>query len=277
MNRIFYLLFLFFSFTAFSQDTISFYFETDKYELSATEKIRLREWIIKNRKSKILSIRGYTDEVGTNQYNDTLSQKRVKSIYRSIVGKIKIREDFKTISYGENFKQSEIKAENRRASIYYLKEEDLDKEQEVLGLSLVTIEKEEEIVEIPDDAPLHVKVAAAKVGDKIILKNINFYQNTFQTTQESQAALYDLLFVLQNNPNLTIQIQGHICCVDSDRRNLSLERAKQVRRFLMYKGIPMHRVSVTGYGVRYPIYPIPEDNEEQAAANRRVEIEILSK
>ena len=44
-----------------------------------------------------------------------------------------------------------------------------------------------------------------------------------------------------------------------------------------YTKLLRHRVSVTGYGVRYPIYPIPEDNEEQAAANRRVEIEILSK
>ncbi len=39
----------------------------------------------------------------------------------------------------------------------------------------------------------------------------------------------------------------------------------------------MTRISVTGFGVNYPIYPIPEANEEQAAANRRVEIEILSK
>lgn len=277
MNRIFYLLFLFFSLSVFSQDTISFYFETDKFVLASSEKIRLREWIIQNRKSKILSIRGYTDEVGTDEYNSGLSQKRVDFVYRSIIGKVNIREDFKTISYGENFKQSEIKAENRRATIYYLKEEELDKENQVLGIKSEVEPDTINIAKVSDDAPLHEKVAAAKRGDKIILKNINFYQNTFQITPESQPALYDLLFVLQNNPSLTIQVQGHICCVDDDRRNLSLERAKQVRRFLMFKGIPMQRVSVTGYGVRYPIYPIPEDNEEQAAANRRVEIEILSK
>jgi outer membrane protein OmpA-like peptidoglycan-associated protein len=89
--------------------------------------------------------------------------------------------------------------------------------------------------------------------------------------------MYDLLFVMQNNPNLKIQLQGHICCVDKDRRNLSLERAKQIRRFLVYNGIPVGRVTVTGFGVTQPIYPIPEENEEQAAANRRVEMEILSK
>ncbi|VXC30572.1 conserved hypothetical protein [Flavobacterium sp. 9AF] len=109
------------------------------------------------------------------------------------------------------------------------------------------------------------------------MKNINFYQNTFAITPESNEALNDLLFVMQNNPTLKIEIQGHICCVSSDRRKLSLERAKQVRRFLAAKGIELTRVSVTGFGINHPIYPIPEANEEQAAANRRVEIEILSK
>lgn len=277
MNRIFYLLFLFFSLSVFSQDTISFYFETNEYILSANEKLRLREWIIQNRTSKILAIKGYTDEVGTDEYNEELSQKRVQFLYRSVIGKVNIREDFKTISYGENFKQSKIKAENRRGTIYYLREEELHKENQVLGIQPEQPSDTLVVAKVSDEAPLHEKIAAAKRGDKIILKNINFYQNTFQITPESQSALYDLLFVLQNNPGLNIQIQGHICCVDDDRRNLSLERAKQVRRFLMFKGIPMQRVTVTGFGVRYPIYPIPEDDEEKAAANRRVEIEILSK
>ena len=89
--------------------------------------------------------------------------------------------------------------------------------------------------------------------------------------------MYDLLFVMQNNPSLKIQIQGHICCIAKDGRNLSLERAKQVRRWLVYQRIPQYRITVTGFGTTQPIYPIPEENEEQAAANRRVEIEIISK
>lgn len=254
----------------FSQDTISFYFDTGKHELNKTESQRLSNWIKVNTTSKILAIYGYTDEVGSKESNDTLSQRRVVFIYDKVKGNVTIREDFKTISFGENFKRDKNQSKNRRATIFYLQEKDLDKENEVLGL-------EEKEIEIPEDLPLHEKVKLAKVGTKIKLKNINFFQNTFQTTPESQAALYDLLFVMQNNPNLKIQIQGHICCVDIDRRNLSLDRAKQVRRFLQWKGIPMGRVSVTGFGTTRPIYPIPEDNEEQAAANRRVEIEILSK
>jgi len=255
---------------SFAQEQFSVYFESNKSDLTNKELLRLEDWIQKNIKSKIVAINGYTDEVGSTQYNDSLAQKRVDFIADYILDKVAIREDFKTRSYGENFNQSQNKAENRKATIYYILEKDLERENEILGI-------EEEEIEIDDNLPLHEKIKLAKKGTRIRLKDINFFQNTFAITPESNGALYDLLFVLQNNPNLKIEIQGHICCVSSDRRKLSLERAKQVRRFLVVKGIEMTRISVTGFGVNHPIYPIPEANEEQAAANRRVEIEILSK
>jgi outer membrane protein OmpA-like peptidoglycan-associated protein len=260
---------LFFGLTMFSQEQFSVYFETNKFELNKTESLTLDKWINENKTSKIVAINGYTDEVGSTGYNDTLALKRVQSIFNLIKEKVTIREDYKSISVGENFKQSHIQSENRRATIYYILEKDLAREDEILGI-------QQEIV-IPENAPLHEKVALAKVGTKIVLSNINFYQNTFAITPESNGALYDLLYVMQNNPNLKIQVQGHICCIDKDRRNLSLDRAKQVRRFLVFKGIPMHRVTVTGFGVTKPIYEIPEANDEEAAANRRVEIEITAK
>jgi outer membrane protein OmpA-like peptidoglycan-associated protein len=260
--------------TVVGQEQFSVYFDTDKYHLTPVQSKRLKEWITANGTSKIVAIHGFTDEVGSVGYNDTLAQKRVDFIYEQIKDKVTIREDFKTISYGKNFMQSINQAENRRATIFYILEKDLARENEILGIQS---DENVEGLEITEDMALHEKVARAKVGTKIILKNINFFQNTFATVPESQGTMYDLLFVMQNNPNLKIQLQGHICCVDKDRRNLSLERAKQIRRFLVYNGIPVGRVTVTGFGVTQPIYPIPEESEEQAAANRRVEMEILSK
>lgn len=265
-----YLLFVLFQMT-FAQEQVVFYFDNNKFELNKTELVKLQKWITENKTSKILSITGSTDEVGTSGYNDTLSQKRVSYVFNQVNGKVNIRPDFKSISLGEKGATSSNKAENRKAIIHYLLEKDLDKEDEVLGI------KEEPEVVIPEDAPLAEKVKLAKVGTKITLKNINFYQNTFATMPESQGTLYDLLFVMQNNPELIIEIQGHICCIDKDYRNLSTDRAKQIKRFLVYNGIQDYRVKTKGFGVSQPIYPIPEATPEQAAANRRVEIEILSK
>ena len=257
---------------SFSQEQVTFYFDNNKFELNKTESAKLQKWMSENTTSKILSITGSTDEVGTSGYNDTLSQKRVSYVFNQIKGKVNIRPDFKSISLGEKGATSTNKAENRKAIIHYLLEKDLDKEDEVLGIK----EEEPEVV-VPDDAPLAEKVKSAKVGTKITLKNINFYQNTFATMPESQGTLYDLLFVMQNNPELKIEIQGHICCIDKDYRNLSTDRAKQIKRFLVYNGIQDYRVKTKGFGVSQPIHPIPEATPEQAAENRRVEIEILSK
>lgn len=271
MKFVFSIVFFWFGYFAFSQEQVTFYFDTDKFELNKTESAKLQQWITENKTSKILSITGSTDEVGTSGYNDTLSQKRVSYIFNHVNGKINIRPDFKSISLGEKGATSTNKAENRKAIIHYLLEKDLEKEDEILGI------KEAVEVIIPENATLEEKVKLSKVGAKIVLKNINFYQNTFATVPESQGAMYDLLYVMQNYPNLKIEIQGHICCIDKDYRNLSTDRAKQIKRFLVYSGIPQHRIQTKGFGVSQPIYPIPEASEEQAAANRRVEIQILSK
>ncbi|WP_317163247.1 OmpA family protein [Flavobacterium profundi] len=252
----------------FAQEQFTVYFESNKSDLTPKERLRLEDWMYKNSKSKIVAINGYTDEVGTTAYNDSLAQKRVDFISEFVLEKVPIRDDFKTRSYGEKFNQSENRAENRKATIYYILEKDLHRENEILGIKDIVID---------ENLPLFEKIKLAKKGTKIRLKDINFFQNTFAITPESNNALNDLLYVMQNNPTLQIEIQGHICCVSSDRRKLSLERAKQVRRFLVAKGIPITRMAVTGFGINHPIYPIPEANEEQAAANRRVEIEILSK
>lgn len=255
-----------------AQEQFSVYFDSNKFDITKKEELKLKAWVEANTTSKIVAINGYTDEVGSSGYNDTLAQNRVDFIFDFVKDKVKIRSDFKARSYGENFNQSQNKAENRKVTIYYILEKDLANENVILGIKDTIYDDE-----ITDDMPIHEKIKRAKVGTKIILKEINFFQNTFAITPESNEALYDLLFVMQNNPNLKIQIQGHICCVDNDRKNLSLERAKQVRRFLVFKGVLEKRITVTGIGVREPLYPIPEANKEQAAANRRVEIEILSK
>lgn len=267
-----FVLFFCIGFCGFSQEQFTVYFDTNKFELHPAELTKLHDWIAQNKTSKILSITGSTDEVGSIGYNDTLSQKRVRYVFDQVNGKINIRSDYKSISLGEKGATSLNKAENRKATLHFLTEKEAYKENEILGIVTPI-----DVPPLPENASLAEKVKWAKVGTKIVLKNINFYQNTFATVPESQGALYDLLFVLQNNENLKIEIQGHICCIDKDYRNLSSDRAKQIKRFLVFNGIPQQRIQTKGFGVSQPIFPIPEANEVQAAANRRVEIEILSK
>jgi len=114
--------------TCFAQEKFTLYFESNKFELNIKENTKLSTWISENKNNKIVAIHGFTDEDGTNGFNDTLAQKRVNYIFNAVKNQIKIREDFKTRSFGESFEQSKNKAENRRVVIYYIFEKDIQRE-----------------------------------------------------------------------------------------------------------------------------------------------------
>lgn len=277
---------------SFSQEQFVVYFESNKHETTKTENKKLQDWMLDNKEVKIVAINGYTDEDGTSGFNDTLAKKRVNFIFNQVKDKIKIREDFKTRSFGENFKQSANKAENRKVTIYYLLEKDLAKEDEILGIKkeeiVVQPKKEinypkEVVIENPDGSRVEYKlnvefmkqIGNSAVGDKLKIDNLNFVINTFAVVNESRSKLYELLLVMQNNPKLKIELQGHLCCMTKDRVDLSTQRAKAISNFLRQNGIESSRVAYKGFGVSQPLFAIPEKDEAERAANRRVEILIV--
>lgn len=278
--------------TCYAQEKFTVYFESNKFELNTKENTKLTTWISENKNNKIVAIHGFTDEDGTNGFNDTLAQKRVNCIFNSVKNQIKIREDFKTRSFGESFEQSKNKAENRRVVIYYILEKDLTREDEILGIKkeIVKEEPKPEIVypeklvfenpngttsEFKLDRAFMKKVGEAKSGEKLKIENLNFVINTFAVVNESRGKMYELLLVLQKNPSLKIEIQGHLCCMPNDRADLSTQRAKAIYNFLVHNEIQKERLSYKGFGSSMPIYSIPEKDEQERAANRRVEILIV--
>lgn len=290
-----YLFLIAFFFTlchSFAQQQFAVYFDSNKFELNAKESARLNAWISENKNNKIVAIHGYTDEDGTSVFNDTLAQKRVNSIFNSVKGQIKIREDFKTLSFGENFQQLSDKAKNRKATIFYILEKDITREDEILGIKKEVVPEEPKPeIEYPEkvvfenpngtisefklDRVFMKQIEKAKAGEKLKIENLNFVINTFAVVPESRVKLFELLLVLESNPNLKIEIQGHLCCMPYDRTDLSTQRAKAVFNFLISRDVYRGRLSYKGFGSTMPIYPIPEKDEKERAANRRVEILIV--
>jgi outer membrane protein OmpA-like peptidoglycan-associated protein len=275
-----------------AQEQFTLYFESNKFDLNLIENTKLNDWIAENKNNKIVAIHGFTDEDGTTGFNDTLAQKRVHFIFNLVKNQIKIREDFKTRSFGEGFVQSKNKAENRRVIIYYILEKDLAREDEILGIKKeVEAEEPKPEIEYPEklvfenpngtksefklDRAFMKKIEHAKTGEKLQIENLNFIINTFAVVNESRGKLYELLLVLQSNPTLKIEIQGHLCCMPVDRTDLSTQRAKAIYNFLIANDVYRARLSYKGFGSTAPIYPIPEKDEKERAANRRVEILIV--
>ena len=275
-----------------AQEEFSIYFDSNKFDLKKTENAKLDSWINSNKEVKIVAINGYTDEDGTSGFNDTLAQKRVNQIFNLVKNKVKIREDFKTRSFGERHKHSKIKAENRKVTIYFLLEKDLAREDEILGIKKeIPVVKPRELPKYPTaitvknpngtsselkfDTAFMDKITVAKAGEKFKLENLNFQLNTFAIMPDSRSKMYELLEIMKQNPQMKIEVQGHICCMQNDKQDLSTKRAKAIAKFLEFNGIADERVTFKGFGVTQPMFKIPETSEVERAGNRRVEIEIL--
>jgi outer membrane protein OmpA-like peptidoglycan-associated protein len=285
-------LLLLFSATAVAQEQFSVFFESDQHVLTKPERARLETWVKANKEVKIVGIHGFTDEDGTNGYNDSLAKRRIDYVFSDINGKVKIRDDFKTRSFGELHHHSKIKAENRKVTLYYLLSKDLPREDEILGLKKIAAPGPKTPKKFPakiifdnpngttSEYKLNVEfmkqIDEAKVGEKLKLDNLNFQLNTFAIMPESRGKMYELLIVMQQNPNLKVDIQGHLCCMPVDRVDLSTQRAKAIYNFLVNNQIDKKRISYKGFGSTKPIYPLPEKDETERAANRRVEIEIVA-
>jgi len=287
---------LFFCFAVscvFAQEQDSFFFDTNKFILNKEQLLKLNHWLVTNKEVKIVGVYGFCDEEGSIGYNDTLAQKRIDYVFNIIKNKVKIRPDFKTRSFGELHTPSTVKPENRKVILFYIQPKDFVREEEIIApkKKVVVVEKEKPIVKFPDvyvfenpdgfttkfkiDTLFMKKISVAKVGERLKLENMNFYINTYGIMPQSRPVMYELLTVMRSCPNLKIQIQGHICCVGKDVRDLSTQRAKAICKFLEYNGIEKSRMTFVGFGSSKPLYPLPETTEEEREANRRVEIEIV--
>jgi len=113
------------------------------------------------------------------------------------------------------------------------------------------------------------------IGTTVELKNVLFYRGTANFIEGSQKELDLLVEMMQDNPNLEIQINGHTDNVGNAFLNqeLSEERVKVVMEYLTDKGIDRKRFSGKGFGGSQPV--APNDTEENRRLNRRVEFTIL--
>jgi len=125
---------------------------------------------------------------------------------------------------------------------------------------------------------LDIALQPIKAGKKITIREIYFKGDEAEILPTSNDALDVLEQFLKENETVKIEIQGHVNARKNNSRaqQLSKERAEAVYYHLILKDIPKQRMKPKGYSNTQMIYPVPE-SEIQSAANRRVEISIISK
>ena len=108
----------------------------------------------------------------------------------------------------------------------------------------------------------------------IKLNNIFFAPDKYDLVETSFSELDRLAVIMNQNPNLQIEVEGH---TDHGGENanaetlqvLSENRAKSVKEYLIGKGVDVKRISTIGYGNTRPISTIQSQN-------RRVEVKITN-
>lgn len=138
-----------------------------------------------------------------------------------------------------------------------------------------------------ESKPVIVEEAAIPEEDKSIGEQMDETATTFKldkvyfnvgqaiVLEESFLQLNNLVNYLKENPELKIRIEGHTDNQGDVKANqkLSLDRAYNVRKYLVDKGIISKRIQFKGYGSSKPVSP--NDTEENRSKNRRVEYTFI--
>ena len=143
----------------------------------------------------------------------------------------------------------------------------------------------------------------ASVTAPVLVRNVFYAFDSAELTPESTTALDSLTALLEENPNVTIELSAHCDYRGQDDYNLRLSqrRAESVVRYLIDHGIAADRLTPKGYGESRPkivrrrvveqhpflhegdtlteafIRALPDESQQEAcnALNRRTEFRVL--
>jgi outer membrane protein OmpA-like peptidoglycan-associated protein len=227
-----------------------------------------------------IEILGHCDSIGNNDYNDKLSKQRAETVNQYLLAKgVRAKIITQDVGYGKrlplnsNSTEEERHANRRVEVLIYWKSTtptaSLPKQAQQKGV----------------DSTATIDLSNVQVNQNLVLENINFYPDTHVILPKSIPSLKMLLNTMQQNPDLTIEIQGHICCNGGNahdaydelthKNNLSTARAEAIRDYLTTHGVRDIRIQTRGFGGAHPL--VKETTEADKEKNRRVEIKILSK
>ncbi|AUC82995.1 OmpA family protein [Lacinutrix sp. Bg11-31] len=274
---------LFITQLGFSQKefTHDVYFDTDKYVVPLTEENRLLLFISKLDTIPVekVSIYGFTDDRGSNEYNLELSQNRADAIKEMFAG-YGIDPDLITNVNGKGeillkvLNEEEIhqiRGLNRKVEVIVTKKLPTKPVEDVISSVDEKIVFEETNKEKTTD---DIKKGTIKKGDKIRLDKIYFKTSYSYVTSDSKKTLEALAKIMVENKNVYFTIQGHVCCTQNSRdavdkktrkRNLSVARAKYIYDYLERKGVDTRRMKFVGLRRKFPLGGEPQ-------FDRRVEI-----
>jgi outer membrane protein OmpA-like peptidoglycan-associated protein len=297
--RILTLIFLLLSYSVCiaQQDTANIYFSIGSYQLTVVQKKSIDSLLYHDviAPGRRIGIIGYADVVGGEVSNKLLSVKRANAVaaYLQYMG---IDSQFieQVTGAGEISRAANKDGypQDRKVSIVpggFSKR----------GWNTKTIATSK-VISGTVDSPV-INIANVPLNGTFRLENVYFDFGKAELLPSSFPVLNALAKVLIDNPNLKIQVEGHVCCskpytIDANGQKrelkegevdtvslfttigeLSVDRAQAVRIYLIFrKGINDKRIKFVGFGNKRMIVN-PEVTDADKAQNRRVEVRVIAK
>jgi len=151
--------------SANAQQKFTVYFNSDVTESDTQLGESLSKWITNNPNARVQKIYGYADKTGDVAYNQNLSERRIQYVTEKLKAGNIMMESAEQKGFGESQSTGPDNARDRKVVIEYGRPQ---------------------IQPVPKEIKLDEEVAAAKKGDKIRLKNMNFYKNSDEMLPESK-------------------------------------------------------------------------------------------
>lgn len=268
--RLLRFIFLFFIMTSYAQEDEviqSIYFDFDKFDIRKDQQKELQRFIkaIDSSSVESIQISGYCDDRGKDEYNYDLSTKRANTIKDTLLlngvkNKIIVSIQGKgSIMIDEDLESNipEVRSKNRRVDV-------------VVNFKppIVKRTKPENYTSLRKDVI---------VGDKITLEKVFFDRGSSRLTVSAKKELDKIAIRMHRFPKVELEVQGHICCTPSyqkeavdkgtRKRELSINRAKAVYKYLISRRVNEKRLIYNGYGNTQPLGGSTD-------ADRRVELVI---
>jgi OOP family OmpA-OmpF porin len=253
--------------------TLRVFFEFDKSILTEADLKELPKAVVfvKKYPGAKIKLDGYTDNVGTEEYNLKLSERRAEAVMDYLIKEAGVfSSKITAVGHGmadpiADNKTSEGRAKNRRVEISILSDPQPSPQPPSSPLS-----------PCPPPFPKAIEKPSSKVIEKMTLRVFFEFDKSILTEADLKELPKAVAFV-KKYPSAMIRLDGYSDSIGIEEYNLKLSerRAEAVMDYLIKEaGVSSSKIMAVGHGEADPI----ADNKtsEGRAKNRRVEISILS-
>ncbi|GAA0230840.1 OmpA family protein [Marinomonas primoryensis] len=239
-------------------------FQTGQYKLASEFHTKLKDLaaFLQHDPNTLLLIEGYTDNVGAESYNLTLSKKRAESIANALILTFSIAAvRIKTFGYGQNRPVASNSTETGREA-----------NRRVSGEIVIPLKSQYV------NKSIHSNYSTNQPKIDQYNLTIPFKLNRYGIKNAYRPSIQHLGQLLQSDPDILIFIEGHTDNTGSKDYNvaLSLERANNIADLLNAQfTIAPARLKVLGHGQQFPLKS--NNTIKGRRENRRVEVKVVKK